>query len=802
MKRRRRTSGGVRDEDALDHGKRSRMDTMREPGEPTIEQILEARGTQNHVLTPHERRGGWRAAFGDVAGRVPRPYWLFTEDERDVRGPGLPIQVSPVWERFCKELANLAGAESRYRLAVSAGEKTDKAPLVELRNGFVQRLADFLENATLYDYNRRIPETLWLALSREVAEKLRSAVKAARGQTRDVSSPDPSQLRYGVAEQFADLCHRAEAEMLARLRRLGEPEPRPSGLAFGRLIRDDLLPFAIDQLSGKLSELDPYLRSRLAVDPARFHDGMATAASDLAELRDKDIAFSRALALTVPEAQELPAISLVFLPAVLELLDAWQNPLIQRLPTDVRSALSELGPRLKRFEVVAAMRGCLIPVTVRGSTVVGRFLGETVHLSASTRPLDFGAPGVVDSSVRRYGLLYDLVEFTHILGELRRRGRSVEENALRSMTAFQQRIDEIQRRHRLRFEKFLGDGAFFSARRASSVLFASAELRLLYERLRGQGLPFDRGLRLAVNVGTYHLFPMLREDDDRPRFEFLGHGLVELARLTTGKTTHEVEDIADFLIASGYDVHRVLEFLEPVRHGRRYPDHVRERTYAAFIAENAELVNVGGVATEEFLQELEGELAGTAMSEGERWGLRWLLVPCSGGELEGCSIGLRFLGTARLKGLDPIPLAEMVVFDRPLQDEVPHPEGTRIVDALQRFGRAPDEASPETPSGGLVDPHLCVASALEEPQLRAWYLGQYHEEVDALFHAFRVPLNTVELGDGEPFESWLFRHRQELAQLYKGLRRDGQGATVSLQELRGREGYFACLLHAPHRSPR
>jgi len=98
------------------------------------------------------------------------------------------------------------------------------------------------------------------------------------------------------------------------------------------------------------------------------------------------------------------------------------------------------------------------------------------------------------------------------------------------------------------------------------------------------------------------------------------------ARLTTGKTTHEVEDITDFLIASGYDLNRVLEFLEPVRHATRFADLVKDRPYAAFIAENGELVNLGGVVSEGFLRDLEAEWGELPMAEGEAFGTRWLLL--------------------------------------------------------------------------------------------------------------------------------------------------------------------------------
>ena len=114
----------------------------------------------------------------------------------------------------------------------------------------------------------------------------------------------------------------------------------------------------------------------------------------------------------------------------------------------------------------------------------------------------------------------------------------------------------------------------------------------------------------------------------------------------------------------------------------------------------------------------------------------------------------------------------------------------------ERRGAEPETASPE------VDPQLCVISVLEDEATRSWYIGMFEEEVEALTNAFRVKLSPTGLKDGEPFESWLFQRRVDLSKDYQGLRRDSSGATVPLEDLRRRDGYFTCLLATPHRSPR
>jgi hypothetical protein len=129
------------------------------------------------------------------------------------------------------------------------------------------------------------------------------------------------------------------------------------------------------------------------------------------------------------------------------------------------------------------------------------------------------------------------------------------------------------------------------------------------------------------------------------------------------------------------------------------------------------------------------------------------------------------------------------------------PAGTPLVSTLRTLAQPAAAVQPAKLSEEL-EPRLCVASALEEDGKRAWYLGLWVEELDALASAFRVPLEVGQWPPGEPLEAWLFRQREELAKLYQALRRKSSGATLPLDQLRQRPGYLACLLNAPQRSPR
>jgi hypothetical protein len=91
--------------------------------------------------------------------------------------------------------------------------------------------------------------------------------------------------------------------------------------------------------------------------------------------------------------------------------------------------------------------------------------------------------------------------------------------------------------------------------------------------------------------------------------------------------------------------------------------------------------------------------------------------------------------------------------------------------------------------------------SLSEDQRRLWVFGQYRHSDDMVLHAVDLPINTPELGRGEPLETWLFRNRHELAQLYEGVRRSNPGTSRPLSTLRRLDGFMACFLAFPHRAP-
>ncbi|HEX2059210.1 MAG TPA: hypothetical protein VHK90_00570, partial [Thermoanaerobaculia bacterium] len=143
--------------------------------------------------------------------------------------------------------------------------------------------------------------------------------------------------------------------------------------------------------------------------------------------------------------------------------------------------------------------------------------------------------------------------------------------------------------------------------------------------------------------------------------EFYGPGIVELSRLTTGKANKEIEEIAAFLVAHGYDAAKVQQFFAPLARGVELIDHRQHaREYYAYLDANNHLVNEGIVASMALLQELSNELSHESLARVKTsWGNYVAFAPAVPGiEL----VGVRLIGNVSLKGLDNIDVGELVPF--------------------------------------------------------------------------------------------------------------------------------------------
>jgi hypothetical protein len=609
--------------------------------------------------------------------------------------------------------------------------------------------------------------------------------------------------RQSIAGAIGGLIQRAAHSASDHLRSLAQVRLTPRVTPLLSIVCTDHLLLTEPRPSADMPSLDGYLQARFNVDLASLERTLDRALSRLSQLMARRPEVGRLLTTATGINHDLTMPWTVLEPRLLSALADAQLLDSVGLNKSHAALLRELGLTLKRFELLAALRRRIIVLSQHGDHLVLTEPASRRSIAPTTRPYDFTAPGVVDNSVRRFGLVYDLTNFTATLEDVRKKGRLAEEKALQFMYVFQNRLEEIRHDHRLIFEKFLGDGAFYSARRALRTLAAACRIQQAYDRLRRSGFPFDQGIRIALNYGVYRLLPMLGSDREIRRFEFFGHGIVELARLTTGKSTREVAEIAEFLIRSGYDTAEVDSFLAPLARARGASRASDERRYTASLDEHGELINEGIVLTWEFVEQLEAEIEGRSFEQLTEHDTSWLLMPLDPSRPGSWLVGLRALGVARLKGLDPIGLAEAAVWtERP--DGATAFDGTAsLTGALRSLAQSGDAPEPAIEAGTdtTIDADLVVLTYLDRTDTRRWIFGRHRASDDVLLKAVQMPMQLPASAADEALEAWLFRNRFELEQLYHSVYGTDGGSTIPVAPLRQRKGYVACFLAAPHKAP-
>jgi hypothetical protein len=230
------------------------------------------------------------------------------------------------------------------------------------------------------------------------------------------------------------------------------------------------------------------------------------------------------------------------------------------------------------------------------------------------------------------------------------------------MFRFQRRVNRLASSHRAKLEKYLGDGAFYSSREAVNLLICAIHLQRYYEQAVREGFAFDRGMRIALNFGAYRLIPMgSGGNEEGERYEFFGPGMVELSRLVTGKATQEIDEVKTMLIAQGYPEPTVHRFFAPLAAtDLDVVDKSEEsRRFYAYINRNGTLHNNGLVATGSYVARLDQEIGPGALTRGTDGERSYVVFQLDDGA-ERLPVGLRKLGTARLKGLERLPVYEIV----------------------------------------------------------------------------------------------------------------------------------------------
>jgi hypothetical protein len=602
---------------------------------------------------------------------LPEPQRIFLEDEDAEPLFGFPIQLTPKLKALEESLATYLQVEERAQLAVHTRTPFDSRQYAEGWEGYRSRLVKVLENVTLASYGRDYPAVFWLFHSLAVCKLVREIPLRLRRLDLAHGRDHGDVVKYETFAKWVDRVDVLNREVIRRL--ASEMDESEASLfpAILQAMRDNVMIFTEDDYVGPdLSELGSYFQGYLQIDPRDFRQRLTRLGDWHRQHASTDPLLRSAIADLLAADPDDARVNHLLRPGFVSFLSrhAAYDParLLSRQQIEV---WEQLLRTIKRFEILCALRKMVVPLQVEDGELVcrDRSLNTTwvggpsiLRVSASTRPMDFASTWVVNPIVHRYGLVYDITDFSAILSRLGRAEKQQLEEAFRMTSSFQRRINSLATANDLRLEKYLGDGAFYSGRNARHMLAVAIHLQRLYPEFVERGFPFDSGLRMALNYGEYRLLPLAGSGHAKSsRYEFFGHGLIELSRLSTGKKTEEIDDFKTYLIAQGYPEQVVNKFFAPMttRSSELVSKLDEARRFFAYINPNGALINEGIVASEAFISRL-GEFPELHLARVA--GHRWIVLDLEESPGKRLRIGMRKLGVGKFKGIEQLPVYEVI----------------------------------------------------------------------------------------------------------------------------------------------
>ncbi len=737
---------------------------------------LESRPDTATFLLASELERTVEEIFPRAETLLPRPYKIFPADETQAPSLGFPVADAPVMRELDAKLDRWLADEVAWQAGRQRAAK-EKAQIAY--SAYMTQLLRLAENALMSNLLSDYHAVFWLAHSFDLAKQFSSIPRRVSTFDTQTGRTQGDAFKYRIFAKWASDTREAMAQLATKASSILDGEEQ-RGLQFFRLLTDDVLILSEEFIGPDLRELRSFVNGYLRRDFQAFRDSIERIREIAIDLLQRDRTFRAALALLGSTAETIPMALLLDTRFQTFLFE--QNAIQSAVTREDREQLQLIAKRLREFAILNQLRRGITTMTVTAENqIVSADKRATVY-SRSTRPMDFGRPGVVDPMVHRFGLIYDISNFTETLGNIRRGGRKEEISSYRQMLLFQRKLDSIADRHLLQFEKFLGDGAFYTTRRALRLVRAAVEIQRCYADVRRKGFAFNKGVRIALNFGYYRLLPMKGSGNERIT-EFYGPGIVELSRLTTGKANKEIEEFASFLITHGYDQTKVQAFFAPLARGVDVIDHTQHaREFYAYVNNSGHLVNEGIVGSFSLLQELSNELT----AEGQQlyrirapWGTYIGFAPSLTG-LE--YIGVRLIGMVSLKGLDEVQVGEIVPF-APGEVEALPIDGTDplVLVIRQEFHqeREPDLQLPPakefdtTTSEQALEPEMLVCLRNEpDGTENDVIIGEWDPRTDDLCRPLRFPRGDfIRLFDlrGELTPELLTTRRETVRDLYNRL---------------------------------
>ena len=600
---------------------------------------------------------------------LPAPQRVFLSREEATPILGFPVLQGDSERALRAAVERYIEAEEELQWARVTRQVTDPKIYQAAWDEYRSMLSQITENVTASSFGRRYPSIFWLYHSIALSRLLKEIPRRLVRRDADLARVHGDEVKYQVLQRYLDKVFQLTydtVQVVARQTEDREEELFPQLL---QLMRDNVLILSEDHIGPDMSQLSSYFKGYLRRAPEEIRGSLETVGAWLEARLAGDAGFAAAVRQVIGEEVPAQPQSLLRRCGMLRFLSSWPGFPTAAMKEEDVELWELLLRRLKEFELILGLRRLVIPVRpdpVHGLVCRGALWGagaKDLALSESTRPLDFLRPWVVDPKVSRFGLIYDITDFSAVLSVLSRSGTAEQDRSYRRIFRFQRRVNRLARDCGLRLEKYLGDGALYSGRHPGRLLAVALGVQRYYKRSLEEGFPFDRGMRIALNYGTYRLLPIEGGDAsaEAMRYEFFGQGIVELTRLSTGKAMRDIDETRTLLIGLGYPAHQVDSFFAPVmaQNVDLIDKREEKRGFYTYINRNGALVNEGIVASERFVQRLEELEAPEAICRFQDGSRRYLVC-----ETEAAGEPLRFairqLGRASFKGIGKLVVFEIV----------------------------------------------------------------------------------------------------------------------------------------------
>jgi len=405
---------------------------------------------------------------------LPRPYKIFPADETQAPSLGFPVADAPVMRELDAKLDRWLAEEVAWQAGRQQAAK-EKAQIAY--SAYMTQLLRLAENTLMSNLLSDYHAVFWLAHSFDLAKQFSSIPRRVSTFDTQTGRTQGDAFKYRIFAKWASDTREAMAQLATKASSILDGEEQ-RGLQFFRLLTDDVLILSEEFIGPDLRELRSFVNGYLRRDFQAFRDSIERIREIAIDLLQRDRTFRAALALLGSPAETVSMALLLDTRFQTFLFE--QNAIQSAVTREDREQLQLIAKRLREFAILNQLRRGITTMTVTAENqIVSADKRATVY-SRSTRPMDFGRPGVVDPMVHRFGLIYDISNFTETLGNIRRGGRKEEISSYRQMLLFQRKLDSIADRHLLQFEKFLGDGAFYTTRRALRLVRAAVEIQRCY----------------------------------------------------------------------------------------------------------------------------------------------------------------------------------------------------------------------------------------------------------------------------------------------------------------------------------